>query len=77
MRPERDSNNADQTQFRPDTSTSRKPDSDTNAHNDTATTEIYTLSLHDALPIFVRVSVPARTVRSDSRMLSLLGVTGS
>src|SRR2546422_10919509 len=25
--------------------------------NDTATTEIYTLSLHDALPIFVRRSV--------------------
>src|SRR5256886_15973209 len=28
--------------------------------NDTATTEIYTLSLHDALPIFMpRVSLPA------------------
>src|SRR5256885_10194210 len=29
--------------------------------NDTATTEIYTLSLHDALPIFVRE--PARVAR--------------
>src|SRR4051812_9982677 len=27
--------------------------------NDTATTEIYTLSLHDALPIFQQSSVPA------------------
>src|SRR2546422_9868762 len=26
--------------------------------NDTATTEIYTLSLHDALPIFVRLGFP-------------------
>ena len=25
--------------------------------NDTATTEIYTLSLHDALPIYVRISL--------------------
>src|SRR5476649_3093523 len=29
--------------------------------NDTATTEIYTLSLHDALPISARVRAPART----------------
>src|SRR5260370_41964211 len=28
--------------------------------NDTATTEIYTLSLHDALPIFLAVLVDAR-----------------
>src|SRR4051794_41877338 len=28
--------------------------------NDTATTEIYTLSLHDALPIYVPVSVKMR-----------------
>src|SRR3712207_7680943 len=28
--------------------------------NDTATTEIYTLSLHDALPIFADGDVPAR-----------------
>src|SRR3712207_8970503 len=27
--------------------------------NDTATTEIYTLSLHDALPIYVEVAKPA------------------
>src|SRR5256885_7174596 len=27
--------------------------------NDTATTEIYTLSLHDALPIFIHIVVPA------------------
>src|SRR3712207_7021583 len=30
--------------------------------NDTATTEIYTLSLHDALPICFRVPHPARQV---------------
>src|SRR3989442_12785192 len=29
--------------------------------NDTATTEIYTLSLHDALPISTRPRVPCRT----------------
>src|SRR5437764_15128064 len=28
--------------------------------NDTATTEIYTLSLHDALPIFLQLGRPAR-----------------
>src|SRR3712207_8861212 len=28
--------------------------------NDTATTEIYTLSLHDALPIFERLVLPAK-----------------
>src|SRR6476660_10473601 len=33
--------------------------------NDTATTEIYTLSLHDALPIF---SAPPRTVNATSRI---------
>src|SRR2546429_9999572 len=36
--------------------------------NDTATTEIYTLSLHDALPIwhrpvFLRLSLPVRVLR--------------
>src|SRR5258707_4289779 len=31
--------------------------------NDTATTEIYTLSLHDALPIF-----PVRPIRSNQRI---------
>src|SRR5574340_1508344 len=30
--------------------------------NDTATTEIYTLSLHDALPIFAHLGRPARRV---------------
>src|SRR5258707_7476507 len=29
--------------------------------NDTATTEIYTLSLHDALPIFLHAFAPTRT----------------
>src|SRR3712207_8063956 len=36
--------------------------------NDTATTEIYTLSLHDALPISGRV---ARDVRADQRVAQL------
>src|SRR5205814_8905013 len=31
--------------------------------NDTATTEIYTLSLHDALPIFVDLAVDPRDAR--------------
>src|SRR3712207_9045626 len=31
--------------------------------NDTATTEIYTLSLHDALPISLRGAVPQRVAR--------------
>src|SRR3712207_9097040 len=30
--------------------------------NDTATTEIYTLSLHDALPISTLISIPSSTV---------------
>src|SRR5256885_11930071 len=30
--------------------------------NDTATTEIYTLSLHDALPIYFREIIPGRAV---------------
>src|SRR3712207_7562305 len=34
--------------------------------NDTATTEIYTLSLHDALPISVRRSRPSPPERSSS-----------
>src|SRR3712207_9476394 len=34
--------------------------------NDTATTEIYTLSLHDALPISVTVARPARRRRAGS-----------
>src|ERR1039457_1990452 len=32
--------------------------------NDTATTEIYTLSLHDALPIYVCTNLPYRSVAS-------------
>src|SRR3712207_6937260 len=31
--------------------------------NDTATTEIYTLSLHDALPIYERANYPGTEVR--------------
>src|SRR5438067_7426109 len=39
--------------------------------NDTATTEIYTLSLHDALPISsLRKSGLSRVVRSDTRMMT-------
>src|SRR5690606_41352966 len=37
--------------------------------NDTATTEIYTLSLHDALPISFRADLPA----ADRRLSALLG----
>src|SRR2546427_10039733 len=37
--------------------------------NDTATTEIYTLSLHDALPIYPRVSPPRRRRRKRRRRL--------
>src|SRR2546426_12407617 len=33
--------------------------------NDTATTEIYTLSLHDALPIYGHVAGPSRQDRTD------------
>src|SRR2546422_11056586 len=35
--------------------------------NDTATTEIYTLSLHDALPISVPLGAPAARVRAAGR----------
>src|SRR5256885_9149641 len=38
--------------------------------NDTATTEIYTLSLHDALPIFPRVAVLRITMSSPHRPLT-------
>src|SRR5256885_11456471 len=34
--------------------------------NDTATTEIYTLSLHDALPISPRTTAPRRTTHPPS-----------
>src|SRR5256885_13035157 len=43
--------------------------------NDTATTEIYTLSLHDALPIFMIVE--AMTARRTSAMPSMVAVFGS
>src|SRR3712207_7629353 len=46
--------------------------------NDTATTEIYTLSLHDALPIYVRpqrhnshASIPSLKARSTSARVKL------
>src|SRR5207249_11804377 len=35
--------------------------------NDPATTEIYTLSLHDALPISARVGIPGRWRQRDRR----------
>ena len=38
--------------------------------NDTATTEIYTLSLHDALPIFVTAT--SGIERKDSAVMGLL-----
>src|SRR6476660_10573009 len=37
--------------------------------NDTATTEIYTLSLHDALPIYSRCPISGAPVRPFSRWL--------
>src|SRR2546430_11238162 len=39
--------------------------------NDTATTEIYTLSLHDALPISARVALVSTTVSVRSNRFSL------
>src|SRR5256885_15969378 len=36
--------------------------------NDTATTEIYTLSLHDALPILERPELP-ETIRGESKLV--------
>src|SRR3712207_9173595 len=42
--------------------------------NDTATTEIYTLSLHDALPIFTGVKVnPGTTLFCDGQASTQLG----
>src|SRR3712207_7452595 len=41
--------------------------------NDTATTEIYTLSLHDALPIFEGVVGDARDVVAGGEGLALAG----
>src|SRR5258705_4750526 len=37
--------------------------------NDTATTEIYTLSLHDALPIFIRIASIYRVWRLEAIVL--------
>src|SRR3712207_6978028 len=42
--------------------------------NDTATTEIYTLSLHDALPIFEHPVVVGEHVRCDRSGEGVLGV---
>src|SRR5260370_18305680 len=41
--------------------------------NDTATTEIYTLSLHDALPISYDVARPSRPVEAGGAAMSGLG----
>src|SRR2546430_12727954 len=43
--------------------------------NDTATTEIYTLSLHDALPIFLRHENRIREIFSDSLPRDRVGLT--
>src|SRR5258707_8358067 len=44
--------------------------------NDTATTEIYTLSLHDALPILATTSCPTRTLcESPSRTACMTGAS--
>ena len=43
--------------------------------NDTATTEIYTLSLHDALPIF-RAALLAFLAMEDARMARVLAAAG-
>src|SRR5690242_21105342 len=46
--------------------------------NDTATTEIYTLSLHDALPIFAAAGHPVRQVNIDREpaLANKYGVSG-
>src|SRR3712207_8375506 len=41
--------------------------------NDTATTEIYTLSLHDALPIFGRTANRSRQQMADPPLQHLVG----
>src|SRR5258708_19773807 len=48
-------------------STLRPPDSHFFFFNDTATTEIYTLSLHDALPISFAAGLSTRSRRLHSR----------
>src|SRR5438034_5814682 len=44
--------------------------------NDTATTEIYTLSLHDALPIYIKKVLAYSTVSQLGYMMLALGVGG-
>src|SRR5690348_17460074 len=44
--------------------------------NDTATTEIYTLSLHDALPILLHAHRPRRPVHARSSPGRLTGTRG-
>src|SRR5258708_22754506 len=39
--------------------------------NDTATTEIYTLSLHDALPIYFQPFLPSAAAVADGEMLGI------
>src|SRR3712207_8550519 len=45
--------------------------------NDTATTEIYTLSLHDALPIYCCWRSPTRSQRSRTRTKARAASAGS
>src|SRR3712207_8853752 len=45
--------------------------------NDTATTEIYTLSLHDALPIFVRDAAGVRVALEDGRAVTAALLVGA
>src|SRR3990170_4336585 len=42
--------------------------------NDTATTEIYTLSLHDALPIWMAMIIAERTENSRRRRVGMVDV---
>src|SRR5256885_10032230 len=45
--------------------------------NDTATTEIYTLSLHDALPIYLDVRIQIRKPHARGLALRLADVAGA
>src|SRR5262245_64366487 len=45
--------------------------------NDTATTEIYTLSLHDALPIWRRRAAPAQARRRPRRAPTISAARGT
>src|SRR5438034_9892681 len=45
--------------------------------NDTATTAIYTLSLHDALPIFIKTRRTAPSPTSPSKLVALSAPTAS